>query len=137
MNKINWPLAIAASIAVHVVGIGLFLFLSGGMGGKAEVAPSAVERGADVADAADAAGEPAPASPAANSQAQSSASPAATTSSATATAATTAATYTVRSGDSLTRIARNHGCTVKELADLNGFSVTKTLNIGETIKIPQ
>lgn len=48
------------------------------------------------------------------------------------------ASYTVRSGDNLSRIARNHGTTVAALADLNGMSVSKLANlrIGQVIKVP-
>ena len=51
-------------------------------------------------------------------------------------AATTTEKYTVRSGDSLTRIASRHGCTVQELAKMNGLSPTAMLNIGQVLVVP-
>lgn len=43
--------------------------------------------------------------------------------------------YTVRSGDTLSRIARNNGTTVKELCRLNGISPNATLRIGKRIRV--
>lgn len=43
--------------------------------------------------------------------------------------------YKVRPGDSLSKIARNHGCTVAELAKVNGLSPTASLQLGQTIKV--
>ena len=44
-------------------------------------------------------------------------------------------TYKVRPGDSLTRIARQCGCTVHELAKANGLSPTANLRLGQTLKV--
>ena len=44
-------------------------------------------------------------------------------------------TYKVRPGDSLTRIARQCGCTVHELARANGLSPTANLRLGQTLKV--
>ena len=45
-------------------------------------------------------------------------------------------TYTVKSGDSLWKIARANGCTVKALAEANGISENGILPIGKKLKIP-
>jgi LysM repeat protein len=44
-------------------------------------------------------------------------------------------TYVVKSGDSLTKIAKSHGTTVKALEAANGLSTTK-IKVGEKLKIP-
>lgn len=43
--------------------------------------------------------------------------------------------YTIRSGDTLGRIAINNGTTVKELCRLNGITSTTTLRIGRRIRV--
>ena len=43
--------------------------------------------------------------------------------------------YTIRSGDTLGRIAINNGTTVKELCRLNGITPTTTLKIGRRIRV--
>jgi LysM repeat protein len=43
--------------------------------------------------------------------------------------------YTIRKGDTLTKIAKAHGTTVKELQTLNGLKNDK-LGIGKTLKLP-
>lgn len=43
--------------------------------------------------------------------------------------------YTVKSGDTLTRIARSHGVTVRALESENGLSTTK-IRVGQKLKIP-
>ncbi len=43
--------------------------------------------------------------------------------------------YTVKSGDTLTKIARAHGVTVKALESENGLSTTK-IKVGQKLKIP-
>ena len=43
--------------------------------------------------------------------------------------------YTIRSGDTLSKIARNNGTTVKELCRLNGISQNATLRIGKRIRV--
>jgi LysM repeat protein len=48
---------------------------------------------------------------------------------------TATASYTVKSGDTLTRIARTHGTTVKALEAANGLSTTK-IRVGQKLKIP-
>jgi len=44
-------------------------------------------------------------------------------------------TYTVKSGDSLTKIAKAHGTTVKAIEAENGMSSTR-INVGQKLKIP-
>jgi LysM repeat protein len=66
--------------------------------------------------------------------------PAATTSATapavgTASADTGAETYTVKSGDTLTKIAKQYGTTVKALESENNLSTTK-IKVGEKLKIP-
>ncbi|MBO7192421.1 MAG: peptidoglycan DD-metalloendopeptidase family protein [Bacteroidales bacterium] len=43
--------------------------------------------------------------------------------------------YTIRSGDTLSKIARNHGTTIKELCRLNGINQNATLRIGKKIRV--
>ncbi len=144
MEKINWPLSVAASVVFHAAIIVLVLFFSGDLGGGDEAGPTPAER-------AEAGGAPALDTPAPSSGAAREASagntrpvvtpvvtvPAATTPPAAGADDAAFAVYTVKPGDSLSRIARNHGCTVREIAELNGFPVTKTLNIGESVKVPR
>jgi LysM repeat protein len=44
-------------------------------------------------------------------------------------------TYTVKSGDTLGRIAKHHGTTVKAIENANGLSTTK-IKVGQKLKIP-
>jgi murein DD-endopeptidase MepM/ murein hydrolase activator NlpD len=59
----------------------------------------------------------------------------------TATVATTTtytgtgAWYTIKSGDTLSKIARYYGTTVSTICTLNGISATSILRIGQTLKI--
>jgi len=48
---------------------------------------------------------------------------------------TTGATYTVKSGDTLTKIAKKNGTTVKAIEAANGLSTTK-IKVGQKLKIP-
>ena len=45
-------------------------------------------------------------------------------------------TYKVKSGDSLTNLARKYGMSNKELAEMNDISPLADLRIGQTIKVP-
>ena len=45
------------------------------------------------------------------------------------------ATYTVRRGDSLSRIAQRHGTTVRKLCRLNNLTTKSTLRVGQKIRI--
>jgi LysM repeat protein len=47
-----------------------------------------------------------------------------------------AATYTVKSGDSIERIARQHGTTVSALAKLNGIKDGAIIHPGQKLKVP-
>ncbi len=47
-----------------------------------------------------------------------------------------AATYTVKSGDSIERIARNHGTTTAALVKLNGFKSDALIHPGQKLKVP-
>jgi peptidoglycan endopeptidase LytE len=46
-----------------------------------------------------------------------------------------AGTYVVKSGDTLTRIAKNHGVTVSQLREANHLR-TSRVNVGQKLKIP-
>lgn len=57
-------------------------------------------------------------------------------SSATSTSKSSGNTYhRVRSGDTLSHIARKHGTTVSRLCNLNGIRPTTTLNIGRSLRV--
>lgn len=45
-------------------------------------------------------------------------------------------TYTVASGDSLSKIAARHGVTVREIAELNGIKDPGKIRIGQKLKLP-
>lgn len=144
-GKINWPLAVVASVALHVVGIGLVLFFAGAFdsGGSASATQPAGGPSLDPVES-----EVEQVTPVAPPASSSSASPVAPSGASSSGAAATPplidpaepsgpATYKVKSGDSLSKIAKNHGCTVKELAELNGFPINKKLDVGETLKVPR
>jgi LysM repeat protein len=46
------------------------------------------------------------------------------------------ATYTVKPGDSLSKIARSQGCTVEALAKANGIKLSAVIQAGQTLKLP-
>ena len=46
-----------------------------------------------------------------------------------------ATTYTVRSGDTLYKIAKRHGTSVSRLCQLNGISENSTLRVGQKLKV--
>jgi LysM repeat protein len=46
------------------------------------------------------------------------------------------ATYTVKPGDSLSKIARSKGCTVESLAKANGIKLSAVIQAGQTLKLP-
>ena len=57
-------------------------------------------------------------------------------SAATAASSSASASYhTVRSGDTLSKIARRYGTTVKKLCQLNGISRNSTLRVGQKIRL--
>lgn len=51
------------------------------------------------------------------------------------TTASASASYTIRKGDSLSRIASRHGVTVKQLCRLNGISTSSKLTPGKKLKV--
>jgi LysM repeat protein len=55
---------------------------------------------------------------------------------ATEPASMQAANYTVKSGDSIERIARNHGTTAAALAKLNGSKTDALIHPGQKLKVP-
>ena len=166
-GKINWPFAIAASVALHAAIIGAIFAAGGGRKTAAPdretAAPPAAEEKIEVPEfpvpGETASGEtasagrtepestPAP-SPATETASASRAQQPATTARQTTTSAPESRQsgpapqrreseiYTVRAGDSLTKIARRHNCTVAEIAAINGIKPDKMLSIGDTIKIP-
>ena len=133
-GKINWPFAIAASVALHAAIIGA-IFAAGGR-------PKSAAPGRDASEPAAPAVEekieiPEFPQPQAEPEAETREAPPARRNDAPAAERRReTAGYTVRAGDSLTKIARKHGCTVAEIAAINGFKQDKMLNIGETIKVP-
>jgi len=48
----------------------------------------------------------------------------------------TAKTYTVKKGDTLSKIAKNYGTTVDKLVSLNGIQNKNLINVGQVIKLP-
>jgi LysM repeat protein len=47
----------------------------------------------------------------------------------------TGTTYTVKSGDTLTRISKNYGVTIKALQEANGIKGSR-INVGQKLTIP-
>ena len=129
--RINWPLAIVASLIFHAAVLGTVFFFSDD-GAKSASATGQGELTAENVNAAtggrddlrESAGGSAPANGDAPATAGSAGGPA-------------TVAYTVKPGDSLSKIAKKYGCTVKDIADLNGFPAGKMLSIGETLNIPQ
>lgn len=162
-GKINWPFAIAASVALHAAIIGA-IFAAGGERKTAApdretAAPPTAEEKIEVpefpvpgetASAGRTEPESAPApspSPETAPTTPRTQQPATTARQTTTSAPESRQTgpapqrreseiYTVRAGDSLTKIARRHNCTVAEIAAINGIKPDKMLSIGDTIKIP-
>ncbi|WP_048727875.1 LysM peptidoglycan-binding domain-containing protein, partial [Carnobacterium sp. 1290_CSPC] len=73
-------------------------------------------------------------SQASSSQASSSASTSSSTSTASSSASSSAKTHTVKSGETLYRIAKNNGLSLDELMTLNGLS-NYNLYIGQVLKL--
>ncbi|MFN2321071.1 MAG: LysM peptidoglycan-binding domain-containing protein [Dermatophilaceae bacterium] len=63
--------------------------------------------------------------------------PAATGAAVPAAASTATSTYTVRSGDTLIGIAQRHRTTARALAALNKISLTKHINPGQKLRVPE
>ena len=159
-TTINWPMAIAASVVLHVAILCPLLYFSGFFGDGPGASAPAKEQGAPTAGAAgpgtsgdNGGGLPSPGEsirsglpgattpdvpPVAATPSASAAAAASATAPGAATAADAATDeYVVKSGDNLTKIASRHGCTAAELARLNGFAIDKPLRIGETLKVPK
>ena len=136
---INWPLAIAVSLAVHVVGIAFILSCTGSSKQtedpqQEEAAPAPQTRPFEPhsSPALQTAEAPAqPASPADVTPARPPVQPAPPVQPMANTIV-----YTVVKGDSLTKLAALHCCTVTELAKLNKIKPTSGLRIGQRLKIP-
>jgi len=62
--------------------------------------------------------------------------PAAATSAAPAAPSTTGATYTVKSGDALSRIARTYGVSTSALAKANGIADVHRIRVGQVLQVP-
>ncbi len=60
---------------------------------------------------------------------------ASTSTSSTASAKTNTITYTIKNGDTLGKIAKQHGTTVTSICNLNGIKSTTTLKIGRRLTI--
>lgn len=54
----------------------------------------------------------------------------------TTEANTSSQTYTVKSGDNLTKIAKKYGTTVQVLVDLNNIKDKNLINVGQVLKLP-
>jgi LysM repeat protein len=52
------------------------------------------------------------------------------------TTAAASDTYTVKSGDTLSKVAKDHGTSVKELQRLNNLTTTQ-IRVGQKLKLPQ
>lgn len=46
-------------------------------------------------------------------------------------------TYTVKSGDTLAKIAKRYNTTYQKIAQINGIANPNKINVGQTLKIPQ
>lgn len=56
--------------------------------------------------------------------------------SASSSVSTETGIYVVKSGDSLSKIAKRYGISVKELQQLNGMNNTSVIKVGEKLKVP-
>lgn len=72
----------------------------------------------------------------ASSSSSSSTSSSSSSSSSSVPAVTTSGNYTVKSGDSLTRLANQYGMSVSQLASTNGLKSNAQLQVGQKITIP-
>lgn len=63
--------------------------------------------------------------------------PSSSTSSSSSSSSSGTTTYTVRSGDTLSEIAQEHGTTVEKLKSLNNISNVNNIKVGQKIKIPK
>ncbi|MFT9189529.1 MAG: LysM domain-containing protein, partial [Liquorilactobacillus sp.] len=56
-------------------------------------------------------------------------------SSSSSTSSSSSSTYTVKSGDTLSALAKAYGTTVSKLASLNSISNTSLIYVGQTLKV--
>lgn len=136
-----WGTALAASVALHVIVLGALLCTrgcgSGGSGGSAVPPPSAEKTDAEAvpprADMAET--QPETKVPGDPKKAETRRLVKTPERTAQKGEPTGWKTYKVRPGDSLSRLARQFGCTVHELAKMNGLSPTASLRLGQTLKV--
>ena len=135
-STINWPLAIAISLAVHVAFLGFLFSRSDSSEPKEEPAQEEEIKRSDVQ----------PPVPQVSSNQQAVSAPVApVTPSPVAPVAPSVVSarpventivYVVVKGDSLTKLAAANCCTVTELAKLNKIKPSSGLRIGQKLKIP-
>lgn len=166
-----WGLALAASLALHVVVIGIMAILGMGGGGKGSTPPPPVPqtdgRAKDLPSSTDVEQpvasssdnsvpssvneetvRPQPGTKGRQQEAKRSTKSERTKSDSRKVAAAKDdkdgpeesakdgwKSYKVKSGDSLSKIARACGCSVPELAKANGLSLTTSLKLGQVIKV--
>ncbi len=144
-NLGTWGLALVASVALHVLVIGT-MFGMNGCGGSGDIpelppVPQTDGRAHDLPASATesetpaVAETPAPAPVAAKETKKPPKKPAKAPETADAAAPAGWKTYKVKAGDSLSRLARQSGVTVQELAKVNGLSPTASLMLGQTLKV--
>ena len=135
-STINWPLAIAISLAAHVAFLGFFFLHSDTSDPKEEPAQEEEIKRSDVqppepqvSSNQQAVSAPiAPAAPSPVAPVESSVAP--------ARPVVNTIVYVVVKGDSLTKLAAANCCTVTELAKLNKIKPSSGLRIGQKLKIP-
>ena len=135
-STINWPLAIAISLAVHVAFLGFLFSRSDSSEPKEEPAQEEEIKRSDVqppepqvSSNQQAVSAPiAPAAPSPVAPVESSVAP--------ARPVVNTIVYVVVKGDSLTKLAAANCCTVTELAKLNKIKPSSGLRIGQKLKIP-
>lgn len=135
-STINWPLAIAISLAVHVAFLGFLFSRSDSSEPKEEPAQEEEIKRSDVQ----------PPEPQVSSNQQAVSAPVAPVtpspvtpvvpSVAPARPVVNTIVYVVVKGDSLTKLAAANCCTVTELAKLNKIKPSSGLRIGQKLKIP-
>ena len=135
-STINWPLAIAISLAVHVAFLGFLFSRSDSSEPKEEPAQEEEIKRSDVQ----------PPEPQVSSNQQAVSAPVAPvtplpvapveSSVAPARPVVNTIVYVVVKGDSLTKLAAANCCTVTELAKLNKIKPSSGLRIGQKLKIP-
>lgn len=135
-GRINWPVVIVASVAIHAVVLGAFWYFSGSQPSEDVEEPAPVASG-DASGREDGSSSDEGQTPDTPHDAPR------TTHSAPRTDSTnpppgTNTVYVVKSGDNLSRIAAAHGCTADQLAELNGLTgaAKNNLRLGQKLKLP-